>query len=94
MCPKNKTDFLTRYYLLSIHFPAYLLIKKEDILYKDGVYQYKIKGLQPNTSYFGYVVFKTSSEEYRKFPINFTTDISNKKVPSKKKDSSLVGVSW
>ena len=69
-------------------------LEKEDITYKDGVYQYKIKGLQPNTSYFGYVVFKTSSEEYRKFPINFTTDISNKKVPSKKKDSSLVGVSW
>lgn len=69
-------------------------LEEEDILYKDGIYQYKIKGLQPNTSYFGYVVFKTSSEDYRKFPINFTTDISNKKTSSKKKDSSLVGVSW
>ena len=69
-------------------------LEKGDIKYENGVYQYRLKGLQPNTSYFGYVVFKTSSEDYRKFPINFTTDISNKKAPSKKKDSSLVGVSW
>ena len=71
------------------------VLKKEDIEYKDGVYRYKLKGLQSNTQYFGYILYKAKTDEYRKFPINFTTDISNKKAsPKKKNESSLVGVSW
>ena len=71
------------------------VLKKEDIEYKDGVYRYKLKGLQSNTQYFGYILYKAKSDEYRKFPISFTTDISNKKASSKKKnESSLIGVSW
>ena len=71
------------------------VLKKEDIEYKDGVYRYKLKGLQSNTQYFGYILYKAKTDEYRKFPINFTTDISNKKAsPKKKNESSLIGVSW
>ena len=71
------------------------VLKKEDIEYKDGVYRYRLKGLQSNTQYFGYILYKAKTDEYRKFPINFTTDISNKKAsPKKKNESSLVGVSW
>lgn len=71
------------------------ILKKEDIEYKDGIYKYKIKGLQPNTQYFGYILYKATNDEYRKFPISFMTDISNRKTSSKKNsDSSLVGVSW
>lgn len=71
------------------------VLKKEDIEYKDGVYRYRLKGLQSNTQYFGYILYKAKTDEYRKFPINFTTGISNKKAsPKKKNESSLVGVSW
>lgn len=71
------------------------ILNKEDIEFKDGVYRYKIKGLQSNTQYFGYIVYKAKNDEYRKFPISFITSISNKKISTKKnKDSSLVGVSW